>query len=96
MNPATNQPALKPFYQTRWSCHRCGFFESWTINPLASCLCPNLKCRQPAYQMPGEACKGMTARLLPFFTRPRGAAKSFEAEYTFSENATRFQRRRRN
>jgi hypothetical protein len=88
------QEHLNPCFQTRWACHKCGFFESWTSDLVAALIC--FKCKQPAYQMPNETCKVMTSRALPFYSRPRGNTKTFEAEYTFSERATSIQRRKRN
>lgn len=88
------QPALRPFVQQRWACHQCGYFESWTAKPLKIVTC--VQCKQPAESMGGENCSGVTARDLPFFTKPRGGVKTFEAEYTFSERATSIQRRKRN
>src|ERR1700740_3394024 len=94
LQPNMIQPTLTPFIHRRWPCHKCGFFESWTDKPLTFLFCFN--CKQRAFQMPNEMCKVMTARTLPFVSKPRGNTKTFEAEYTFSERATAIQRRKRN
>lgn len=88
-----SQPELRSCTVIRWLCFRCGYFETYTEISVSSMVC--LQCGDPAEEQAGESCSGKTSRPLPYSTRPR-QIKAAEPEYTFSDKATVYQKRRRN
>lgn len=66
------QPALRPYHQSRWVCLLHGFFDVRLPQRPSTgyrALCP--ECERPAASRDGYECTGKTSGPIPHRTRPR-------------------------